>query len=241
MSTNLEYQEDFTFDESCFTKYGVSFQSVLSIFHKVARTHAELLGVGFESMLSQNSLWIDARIKYQILQQPKPNQKLIIKTYPSGTHVIQYYRDYLIFDEYGNLLIKGISIMCLIDMFTRHAKLIKTEIPVLENMPSVFEDRFLKTETFDPPFLADYSYQVQVDDIDQNKHVNNTVYAKLVDNVMQLSHKKIKFFQINFIKETLLGERLDIYKLEQDNMVKLLGKVCEGTTKFTALIETEEE
>ena len=234
-----KYEVLFCFEKDDFVGYGLKAYSVLSVFQFVATKHAKKLGVGFNDMIKQNLLWVTMRIKYEILNKVEPNQTLKIVTYPSGKNFMEYDRDYVICDEQENVLVKGQSKWCLIDAQTRHIKRM-IDCPVLADTPSVFEGRFLKTEAFEPADCPDLRYGVKHEDIDYNGHVNNTVYAKMIDELLQRQSKAVKFFQINFLKEVIYGDMLDLYTKQQNLALTFVGKKYLGGTSFSAYVEFEE-
>lgn len=228
--------EEFCFENEDFDKIGIKPFSVLQIFQDASTKHAEEIGVGFEAMLASHVLWVTMRIKYEILRLPNLDEQLTIKTYPSGKNRMEYDREYLIFDAAGNMIIKGQSKWCLINSQTRRIeKMIET--PVLIDEEPVYKERFLKTEDFEPKFLPDVNYQIKPDDIDNNGHTNNTVYAEMIAPILEQQNKTINFFQINFLKECMLGERIDIYSQKENGNLLIAGKKCEGEKSFTIEIK----
>lgn len=240
MEKITKYKQGFCLKKEDFFDYGISPFAVLRVFNTASSAHAELLGVGFDDMLKKKLLWVSMRIKFQILQLPKPDQQLFVVTYPSGKNMLEYDRDFLIVDSFDNVLIKGVNKFCLIDSTTRRvAKLSEIDAPLLDDQMPCFEGRFLKTDAFEPEFLADYSYQILPDDIDLNGHTNNTIYAKVAQKLFEKETKKLQFFQINFLKETMLNSRLDVYKKSVENGIDIVGKICEGETSFSCHVEFE--
>lgn len=238
MTNDIKYKQSFCFKNEDFFDYGISPFAVLKVFNLASANHAQILGVGFDNMLKKKLLWVSMRIKFQVLKMPKPHQKLFVITYPSGKNMLEYDRDFLIVDEDDNILIKGMNKFCLINSQTRRvAKITDIDAPILNDQQPCFEGRFLKTETFQPQNLADYSYQILPDDIDVNGHTNNTIYAKVAQKLFEKETRKIQFFQINFLKETMSESRLDIYKKEIENGLNILGKICEGETSFSCYVE----
>ena len=233
---NTKLSKHFCFSNIDFGSVGILPESVLRIFQDVATEHIELLGYGIKNLRPRNLLWVATRIKFEILSQPKPDEELEIVTYASGQNHFEFFRDFLIFDKNKNLLIKGLYRFSLLDEKERHiARLSKIQDIKLPCLTSVFEGRFLSIESFEPEFSHDHTYKILPDDIDANGHTNNTVYAKMINELLNLESQKISFFQINYLKETLLTERIDLYKNMTDNTLKILGKICEG--KPCCLIE----
>lgn len=231
-----KFVEEFLFNQTDFENFGVSPYSVLSIFQDVATKHAEALGVGFSSMLQKKLLWVTMRIKFEVLKDINANEKYKIVTYPSGKNMMEFDRDYVIFNENGDLILKGQSKWCLINSETRRISRMIDGIELANEQP-IFDGRFLKTESFEPRFLPDYSYKIVPGDIDNNRHTNNTVYAKMVENLLKNETKKIKFFQLNFLKECVLGNRVDVYSQQFEDGFVVLGKLCERDISFTSKIK----
>ena len=221
------------FEKDDFFEGGILPFAVLRAFQDVAVLHAEKLGVGFDAMLKKNLFWVLLRTKYEILRQPLEGEELEIETYPSGKNMFEFDRDFLIFDKQKNLVLKGTSKWCFIDAKTRRlAKMEAFEDVDLQNFAPVFEGRFLRNDLFVPQKLPDDFYEISSADIDGNNHTNNTVYAKMIENILKRHHKKIGFFQINFLKESLLGDKIDLFEKCEEDTFDVLGKICEGETTF---------
>ena len=226
------------FCDEDFCEYGILPSSLLREFQAVATTHADLLGVGYADMLKKNLLWVTMRIKFEIVEQPQKNVTFKLTTYPSSKNMFEYDRDFLIVDESGKELVKATSKWCLIDREKRRVVMVKDEFaPLIPNQAPLFEGRFLKTDLFEPKFLPDYSYIISFDDIDNNHHTNNISYAKMVQELLNCEKRNIKFFQINFLKETKESQRIDLYRQDDQNKLDILGKICESENSFSAHIE----
>ena len=229
--------KDFVFCEQDFANGKIKAESILKIFQQVATEHAEQLGVGYKTMFESNLLWVTSRIKFEILNQPTFGKQYKIATFPSNKTVVDFDRDFVVFDG-EKIVLKGQSKWCLINAKTRGIK--KMPDNIFDNIPlqtSVFEEKFFKTETLEPKFLPDYSYKVLGDDIDINFHTNNTVYGRIVDLALQNRNEQIKFFQINFLKESHIGDRLDLYCEFSNGVCDFLGKICEKEASFSGKIE----
>ena len=224
----------FCFEKNDFSCERILTNSMLKIFQVMATEHAENLGVGFKEMFEKNLLWVTLRTRFEILRKPEIDEKLLIVTYPSGKNFLEFDRDYLIFDQNDNLIVRGQSKWCLIDTKTRHiAKMI--ESPVLIDQKPIFESKFLKTLTFEIENLPDYRHAITQNDIDKNGHMNNTIYALLVDKMLERENfGEIKFFQINFVKEALLDDIMEVYYKRENDCIKIVGKLYQKTESFNA-------
>lgn len=222
------------FEQSDFVNGMLKFDAVLKKFQSIAVSHAENVGMGFYKMLEQNLLWVTLRIKYQITNLPQPNEELVLTTFASGRNIVEFDRDFIIESERG-ILIKGTSKWCLIDNGTR--KLAKmTALSPFDNLlqPTIFDEKFLKTEIFETEnMLPEFEYIVNKNDIDRNEHMNNTVYAKILQNSV-IKFENYNFFQINFLKEAFEKSKILIYSKSQNQKTIYIGKFENGEISFTA-------
>ena len=63
-------------------------------------------------------------------------------------------------------------------------------------------------------------HQVVISDIDMNQHVNSMKYLQWALDTMSLDDimtKKVKRLDINFLREALYGQKIEIYTQETDN------------------------
>ena len=237
---NLKIEEEICFCEDDFDSFGLKNFVIFKKFNDIAIKHANTVGFGFDKVIKDNHLWITTRMKYQVLSEPKLNQKLKLISYPSRKYAVEFDRDYIIVDENENVILNGVNKWCLIHKDFRKIVMMKNDlVPILPDVKPVFEEYFFKTDTFEPEFLADYSYTILHDDIDLNGHANNTTYAKMLDIFLKNKKRKLKFCQINFLKETFAGDRIDIFTKQKSDSIDFLGKVCEGEKSFSAHVEFE--
>ena len=166
---------------------------------------------------------------------PQPNQKVIVETWPHEKGRIDFDRDLKISSEDGETLIIGTSKWCVIDTKTRTLKrtddveyngICCSEINYLE--------RFNKITLPQTPLTHKFTYIIMHSDLDHNKHMNNTNYATLVLNATE--NEKFSHFEINFLNECLLGDKLEIATTSDESGHYISGTV-DGKTTFLAFIK----
>ena len=148
---------------------------------------------------------------------PSINQKVILKTWPHQKGKIDFDREYAIYDENKNLLIKGLSKWILMNYKTRRISMfnnIKYPFECLEE--TNFENKFNKIEDFDINNFSFIETTTSENDLDINGHVNNASYARIVLNNIDFDIT-INHFEINYIKEIKANQKLKIYYLKKDN------------------------
>jgi len=209
---------------------------VLGLFQRLATEHAENLGLGFESMLKKNLLWVVTQVRYEVCGKITPETKVILETWPLPPNRLGFERCYRITDNNGNLLIKGSSNWVIID--TKERKMVASEdiYPRGDYYEAkIFEERARRLRDFE---AEDTKYSVTPDEIyiDNNGHVNNTYYALFAEKALKGLKGEIASFQIDFIHEVLKGEQLNLYCLSDEEKSLVKGVSQNGDRMFACVI-----
>lgn len=187
--------------------------AVLDLFQDAAGQHALEIGVGFCDMIKHGYLWVLTRVKFEIITMPVLYQEVLVKTWPLQPNRLNYKREYAIEDKNGNLLIKGTSEWVVIDSVKRRFLSVPDLYPFSDGFHSevMFDGKLKKVNDFEsenPP----YSITTGFNDLDVNDHVNNIKYANyVVDAIKPEKTDVLKEFQIDYRKEVLQGEKLEIF------------------------------
>lgn len=205
---------------------------MLDIFQNVATAHAEKLGVGFAKMIEKNLLWVVTQIKYQVCGEIKEGQEVVVITWPSAPSRAGFERDYLVCDEGGNTLIKGVSNWVLMDANERTLSHLVDVYPSDEYCTDKnFEQRTRRLRDFEAEGKG-YDVTPKESAIDRNGHVNNAKYADFVEEALGGFDGVIDIFQIDFIHEVMPGMRLKLYCESEENSVRIKGSSEEGNRMF---------
>ena len=236
------WSSEYTLRANDFDKYDrILPSSVLSIFQDAAGRHGEQIGVGFTKMLERNYLWVIVRLKFEIKKAPKRYSKVTIKTWPFEPKRFSYRREYLITDESGESLIIGSSEWVIIDSVKRSL----VSAPNLYNINGEYYEEMMldkkiaKVPDFEvagEPYVVTPSFT----ELDLNNHVNNTKYANYVlDAVSPNEDDILKTFQIDYRKEVLEGEPLEVFYTRQDGGILAKGLNKNGDIMFACKLEME--
>ena len=132
-------------------------------------------------------------------------------------------RNYLIKDVNGNVVIKGESQWVILNIESR-------KIVTESNVNNVF-DTYCEDKPFGEKMSrisdfenADIHYSVlpSQNDIDINGHVNNTKYADFINEALD-KDALIKRFEIEYKKEILLNQNIDIFGKHENNIYTVKG------------------
>lgn len=213
--------------------------AVLDFFQDVAGSHAIEIGVGYEDMLKRDLLWVLLRTKYEVIKYPSLYSSLNVKTWPKPKGKIDFDREYEIYDENGDLIIRGISKWVVVNKSTRRISLtrdINYSCGLYDY--SNYPESISKIEDFDIDGLP-YKEQITTFlDLDHNKHINNTSYAKYIINSLDLSEDDfIKTFEINHIKEVQKDTIIKNYYKKDGKIILIKGIINDSEVSYIAKIE----
>lgn len=232
----MKYTTQITLYNSYFDKNDkLTAKSILNIFQDVASIHAEDIGVGFETMFNKNMFWVLSRIKFDVLKMPQPNQTVVVETWPHPKGKIDFDRDMRILSMQGEVMIVATSKWCVIDTINRALQRTENVNYIGECcLEKNYEEKFSKIILPTEPQTKKLTHEVRFCDLDHNRHMNNTNYANLILNVMQ--DKPFSHFEINFVSECLLGDKIEVYLLTNFSGDYVIGKVNEKVV-FTAYLK----
>lgn len=182
--------------------------ALLNILQDIATLSAESLGFGPTFVFANNYAWVV--LKYHIeLYEPLVNLDTVtLKTEPRGVSKLYAFRD---FEIYNNDILMGkvISTWALIDMNTRRMLPTQKTLPMMVSFEKRESDLdYCNIEKFDKPMYSK-EYEVRFDDIDVNRHANNSNYIVWALESLPIDFRMkycVKSIDIKFRKEISLGE-----------------------------------
>ena len=226
--------------------------SVLDIFQDVAGWDVQEVGWGSKDLLENHGLlWVVIRTKYEMLKPVLEHSLIKAKTWTNVPSRFGFRREYSMENSAGELLIKSSSEWIMTDVDTR------SFVSVADVWPdggdkiekTNFEGRLKKLRDFDientceqqgteQPQKAPHSVYATNSMLDCNGHVNNTYYANWVIDALSLQKdEEIKTMQIDYRKEVMLKDKIDIYTKRDGKKVQAKGINEEDQRCFNAEIE----
>lgn len=200
--------------------------SLLNILQDIATLSAETLGFGPTFVFSNNYAWVVLKYHLEFYKEIKNISAIKVKTEPRGISKLYAFRDFEIYSEQDELLGRVASAWVLIDMDSRKMLPIQK---VLDFMPA-FEKRendldYGKVDSFDESTFSKI-FDVRFDDIDVNKHANNSNYIvwalETLPDDFRLNHY-VKNIDIKYRKEIGLGAKVqaDVFVGEDYTLHKI--------------------
>lgn len=190
--------------------------SLFQAFQAAATKHAEEIDIGKDFYLPRHLLYVLCRIKARFLAPFPKEGKLRLVTYALMPGRVSFLRDCYIEDESGKTLLQLRTLWVLIDEERR--RIVLTD-PLcermerwkddIESLPDIFGEDLVSLEEADVS-APSFEYPVCERDIDSNRHMNNTVYFRLVQAAG--IPERMKSLELDFEKECLLGDVIQVYR-----------------------------
>lgn len=195
---------------------------------QAATKHADERGFGYSSMTSQQRVWVLSRMAIEVIEYPKNDTVMYIKTWIVSVNRLFTERHFAFEDSNGKPIGYARSLWASIDLETRKPTNLlelyglsdyihnQKEAPIegLTKIPTLKDNYEVATE-----FVVKYS------DVDINKHLNSMKYIEHFVDVFDIEmfrDKEIRRIEVNYISEGHYGSKLDILKREEENSVFIL-------------------
>jgi len=197
--------------------------AIMDISQDIAGKHADDLHIGFKDVFPKGIIWIVARVKYEVVEYPECTDDVVVNTWPKTPSRVDMDREIEFTSVDGKKqLIKVIQKWVLWN-YKENKMLMQSELGLQGDFKQdcLFTDRFRPLASFKLENKV-YSFVVKASQIDHNMHMNNTKYAEEILNALKLKEDEvIKTFEINYIKQCMLDDTLDVYADKQDKDIKV--------------------
>lgn len=208
----------------------------------LATENAESFGYGREVLASHGGFWIVSKIRFAVDKYPEKSSEITAETWPLPPGRIKTERQYRLRGENGEILLKAASEWCILSIAERRPMRMGVDVfsgghEYLCEKSGAGEFTRIRPEFTDNDFC--YEREIIDSDIDINNHTNNKKYTEMVLNCFSdeyLNKNPIVSYELHFLKETRLGDKIKIYKYKEEKKNVITG-VCEENTVFNAILE----
>ena len=200
--------------ETDFTRHA-SFQAISGYMQDTALHHVQFLDMGIHELQQQNITWLLSRIKTKIFRSPAWNEELTVQTWSPEIDRLYAHREFNILDKQNEVIVQASSLYILLDI--KSLRPISTK-HVLGNFNQFFAKRHFP-EIVNRMKISDNhdfikSYEVSIEDIDLNDHVNNLKYIRWVLDSVPLEIRRsyyLETFEINYQNSAVLSDFVNAY------------------------------
>lgn len=217
--------------------------SFLNYAQEAANIHADVIGVGYDSMHITRKGWVLARMHVIFHHLPKWRENVNVQSWHKGASGFQFLRDFVVYDKEGSeRLISATSSWLVIDIDTR--RLSKFPELVDDDSKCIKEDaiasqapKIVMPKEAEPQCVAvrDVAYS----DLDMLGHVNNVKYTEWAMNAIELdvtTGRHLKELIINFNNEVKPGDKVELYRHsesgEGDTLIYYIEGRVNGKSSF---------
>lgn len=194
-------------------------EAVLDLFQTVGGKNAELYNVSMASLKERGLCWVLNRIKYQRIDKIKKETIVKINTWPNPKKLVEYLRQFEIYNEEGNLAYIGSTIWLIIDL--NNHKIIRNGFDFGDqNDPIFFDIKRIKLD--ENKFQEIAKYRVGINDIDHLGHMNNTKYARMLYEVYPTIYQEL---QIDYLKEIKKDDVVTLKQYQENDDIYIAGYV----------------
>lgn len=202
------------------TNLKITNTAILNIFEDIAGMHAKIAG---EDLKTSNTTWVLTGYKVNINKRPEFEDRVTVYTWPTGMRNITASREFEIRNDKDEVLITGLSNWAHIDLNTK--KLFKVSQELIdgydiENNKTNFNESKLKKLVEPLNYLYEKEYEVDLNWIDVNEHMNNIYYMELAQMVLpEEVRKTVDFtsFEIMYKKEIKYKDKIRCFVGKDDN------------------------
>lgn len=208
-------------------KKELKLSTLFGYFQDIANMAAYELGAGIDNLSENFSVaWVLAKIRVEIIRIPVLGEEITIKTWPLPPKRVEFQRDFLVLDQDGKVIIRGISTWVIIDINDRKLKRADT---IGLNYPEEITERAIdvklgKLQDFGNIELA-YKKVIGYSDIDLNGHLNNSKYVDYIMDCFPIekhSNHQVTSIEVHFVNEALPGETIAMFFDSSESMSKIV-------------------
>ncbi len=189
----------------------------LTLFQDIAGDHGKLMGVGLEHIRKNyNAFWVVTKTVLEIKKKVNFGEEILLKTFPSKVKPLRVSRDYVIENSAKEECVVSRSEWCVLDTETKAIRKISSiNHPEIDKFYGDTGLEFTRFDEINEQSAKISEVIVSKNDIDVNNHTNNVAYALMTMNCFSESEREnldIKNFEIHFIAQSYLGDKITIYK-----------------------------
>ncbi|MBE5953699.1 MAG: hypothetical protein E7257_06030 [Lachnospiraceae bacterium] len=204
----------------------MSLAGIMNALQDCVNINSESIGKGIDYLLKTRRTWFAINWYIEINRYPKMFEDVLVKTWPYDFTSSMGYRNVIIEDETGQVIVAADSIWTLVDLDSGRPIRITEEDSAgydLEEKYSI-ENPGRKIKLPKEFQLLD-TVSVKKSDIDYNGHMSNGKYIQLADEYIPVESHPGKI-RVEYKSQSRYGELLEIYKAAEEDktIIKIQGK-----------------
>ena len=214
---SLEFKINFS---QCYPNGALKHTELCNLLQQTAARHAEMGGISFSDMQQFDQAWVMSKLRIEIDELPKLNDKIVIKTWIKS---LENSKSVRAMEVYCNTkkLVGCETLWVVFNTIKRKAE------PIAVNF-NHFELSSDKNATKESPkniiipkgINTILTKKIVLSDIDNVNHVNNIKYLEWCLDLLAVDlilNDKISSFEMNFLRELVLNDAIEIGLLNKNS------------------------
>ncbi len=229
-----KYQEKIIIKSYQTNQYGTT--SIAALFHimlEAAWAHAQIMDWGYDDLKNNNLFWVLSRFYLQVEKYPAWQDEITLNTWSAGTDGMYAYREYILEDGNGNIILKASSAWLILDMDSR-------KIFRLSDYKTTFPKRIDANACRNPKRIKPVVhseelnfYPVLFSELDINKHFNSVKYVERVLDDFGIDFLNVHEpaeLEVNYLKEAVAGDSIAVTRtqLSENESMNCLVRESDG-------------
>lgn len=191
-------------------------------------------GLSYEALKERSRAFILSKIKMEFTEPVRAYERLCALTFPCESRGYSFLRCYGL-EKDGKTIGRAVSVWALIDTDTRSlVKVSDFELGLATYSPL---DMALTRIAHPSEMIQVGTYKVLYGAIDQNRHMNNTVYPDMFSAFLPLENKRIKTISISYLAEAAAEDTLTVLRGYQNGLYYFRTLRSDGKINAEAEIE----
>lgn len=191
----------------------VRIASLMQYLQEAASLHAEELGVGFERLREMKGYWVLSNFRMEITRLPVWNDRITIRTWPSGYNRVIASREFVGKGrDNGELFKAGSEWMILDKQRNRPKNVFKLDLDLPKTGEKALSKELARLQRRDGYQEVD-KICVPYSAIDLNGHLNNTEYVRWGLDALRRAfevERDVRWMQVTYLSEVFEGDDLDV-------------------------------
>jgi len=193
----------------------LKYTDLCNLLQLTAAAHSELGGISFSDMQEFNQAWVLSRMRVEIIELPKWKDIVTVRTW---INTLENSRSVRALELYvnGKKMVGCVTFWAVFNTKIRRPEALALPYEHFELYPErIATKKSISKINFNNDSELIFEKSVALSDIDIVNHVNNVKYLEwcldLVD-VNLILNQKIESFEMNFLKELSLDDKVAIYE-----------------------------
>jgi len=195
-----------------------SLTTIFKFMQETAYNHANHLGFGYAQLKESGLFWVLSRLLIQVHRYPRWDEKIRVRTWPSGMDRLFAFRDFSILDENDAVIGAAGSAWLMLDSEKRRPRRPEAFDQLTENSHLFPTERSLERRPGKVAAVTEAeegeSFPVRYSDLDLYDHVNNARYVQWISDSYPediLRRNDVVECEINFVNESKMGDEAAIH------------------------------